>query len=60
MNIRVTFDCLIKNVISEEGLEKDYGGDLSLCIKDLIENEGLFGITDPDDFELIDVERGDD
>lgn len=43
LNIRVTVEFVCKNAISQEGLDEEFNGSISMCINQMVKDEGLEG-----------------
>ena len=44
------------NLIDEDALQDEFGGDLGAWVKELIAKEGLYGVVN-DEFEIVSIER---
>ena len=53
MDAYVIIKLKIKDIIDQESLDEAYDGNMSACVKDSIENEGLGGVIE-DDYRILD------
>ena len=57
MKVKITVSYEIDNLIDEETLKEVYQNDLSKCVLEAIESEGLIGIVSDETLHLITIEK---
>jgi hypothetical protein len=55
LDVVVTLKCMIRSVIDQDSLNQMYDGDMSKLVAELVDSEGIYGLVDSQDVELLEV-----